>query len=142
MKKYCVLTSLFAAATFSLVTTTAAAYPVDNSAVFTCPDISVVSSFGNSIAGFGTEVILSQNNPVYFQTNQFPTGVPATLGNYSNLGTDYDSTLGIVSCDYTSSNSTEQPFSLIYSITNGLGGLIQSQSANVISLTFPVGFHF
>ena len=142
MKKYGVLTSLFTAVTFSLITTTTAAYPISNTAYFTCPEVSLLSNFGDHIAGFGLEVMLSQNNPIYFQSNAYPTGVPDTFSNYYNSGTDYDSISATVFCNYTSNNPVEHPFGLSYYVTNGKGGLVQYQNGNSINITFPVGVHF
>jgi len=117
------------------------ASPVIYSAHFTCPAINSLSHFGASIAGFGMETLLSQNNPIYFSTNQHPIGVPTNLINYTNSATNYDSVNAIVSCRYSSFSTEEHSFELSYFVTNGYGGLIVSQNNSSLVINFPVGLH-
>lgn len=139
MKKINVLSSLFAAVTLSVASSAVLAYPIYNTADFYCPDISLVANYGTYVAGFGSEDILGQVNTIYFQTNRWIGGVPSSLTNYSSTGTNYESTTGNVTCTYTSSNSAENPFDLVYFVTNGQGGLIQGQSSDSITVNFPIG---
>ena len=141
MKKFYVLPSLLVSAILSLVTTTAVAYPVNNEGDFTCPDISVVANFGDYIAGFGTEAMLSQLNHIYFQTTQWPAGVPNSVTGYANSGTGYDSVTARVTCSYASADPAHLPFDLSYYVTNGRGGLVVAQTNNSINVVFPVGLH-
>lgn len=141
MKKYSTLTPFFAAAAFSLITSTASADPERVQADFTCPNISMVSNFGNYIAGLGMELILGQHNPVYFKTINWPAGVPANLGNYTNSATSYDSTKATVTCSYASTDPAEQAFDISYYVTNGYGGRIRQQTNSTIYIIFPLGFH-
>ncbi|HBD9350567.1 TPA: hypothetical protein KLD36_001946, partial [Legionella pneumophila] len=58
----------------------------------------VITNFGDCIAGYGMENILSQNNPIYFKSISLAHDVPAQLGNYYNETTSYNSTTGQVTC--------------------------------------------
>ncbi|KTD14780.1 hypothetical protein Lgra_0483 [Legionella gratiana] len=98
-----------------------------------------ITNFGDYIAGFGTENILSQNNPIYFKSISLAHNVPAQLGNYYNETTNYNSTTGEVTCNYVSNNPIEPRFAVAYTLTNGKGGAVQGQSSNSISIIFPVG---
>lgn len=138
MKKNSFLSSLFAA-TLSLAATSVGASPLFTQADFSCPVVSQLSNFGDYIAGYGNEMVLSQNNPVYFQTIQWPAGVPDSLNGYYNSGTNYNSVNAHVTCSYASGDGSSQPFDLAYYVTNGKGGLVQWQNNESISLMLPVG---
>lgn len=144
MKKNRSLRSLLVLSSLALAPVVAMANPISLFADFFCPGTqgaaNVVINFGNYIAGYGVENTLSQSLPVYFRSLSFPGGVPRKLGNYFNQAADYDSTTGLVSCEYASSNASDPNFIVYYGATNGLGGVIQSQSNNMVSLIFPVGF--
>ena len=71
MKKTRILSSLLTTLAGYMISTSVAAYPITNNANFTCPEVSAISNFGNYVAGFGSEVMLNQTNPVYFQS-QYP----------------------------------------------------------------------
>ena len=76
----------------------------------------------------------------YVDSAQWSTsGVPASLANYSNNTTSYDSTTGVVSCSYTSNAQNEAPFLISYNLTNGFGGYVESQSNNAITIILPAG---
>ena len=99
----------------------------------------VITNFGSYIAGYGAEDILSQTTQVYFRSTSYVGNVPARLNNYFNESISYDSTTGVVSCNYQSNIPTDPVFSVSYNLTNGLGGAVQSQSSNAISIYFPAG---
>ena len=99
----------------------------------------VVTHFGDYIAGYGVENILSQNNPIYFKSISLAHEVPAQLVNYYNESASYHSTTGQVTCTYASNNPVEPRFGVAYNVTNGKGGAVQWQSNNSINIIFPVG---
>lgn len=139
MKNY-LLSSVFAAI-LPFTATTASAYPIGHQADFSCPVITAVANFSDYVAGYGSEAILGHTHPIYFRTVLWPSGVPSNLSSYTNSGTNYDSTTALVYCHYSSNADTEQPFDLTYYVTNGRGGLIQSQTNNAISVLLPLGLH-
>lgn len=112
--------------------------PVD----ITCPsaqgNTNVITNFGSYIAGYGSESVLSGSNLIYFKSNSLPDDIPRKLTNYFNESADYDSTTGRISCVFAS-NTSDPRFSIAYFSTNGLGGIVQAQSNNSISIIFPVG---
>lgn len=129
---------LLSTVTFSPVST---ASPVGLVVDIYCPSQgpNTITNFGDYIAGYGMENILSQNNPVYFKSLSLAHDVPAQLGNYYNEAVSYNSTTGMVSCSYVSNNPTEPRFAVAYTVTNGKGGSVQWQSGNSINIIFPVG---
>lgn len=137
MKKIPILTSFLAAAILSLITSTAMAYPINHDVYINCPHIKGLSNFGNYIGGYGSETLQSQNYPIYFRSGSIFFSV--NLKNYSNSGTEYDPAQETVSCQYSSSEPQESGFSVIYQITNGKGGWVQSQSEDTIYITIPLG---
>ncbi len=141
MKKKYALGSLLALST--LVLSTAIASPVGFQADIYCPSTqgssNVITNFGDYISGYGVEYLLSQTNPAYFRSTAYVQNVPATLINYFNDSISYNSTTGVVSCNYQSNIATDPTFSVSYFVTNGKGGAVQWQSANAIGIMFPVG---
>lgn len=139
MKKLHGLPSLVSAITLSLASASAMADPMYNVVDIYCPDLSIMSNFGAYVAGYGFEDILGVTNPIYFKSTEWLDGIPNTLNNYANSATSYDSTTGYIHCAYTSNDSSEKSFDLSYLMTNGLGGLVQAQSSNMITIALPVG---
>lgn len=121
-----------------LFSTSVFAYPIQTNVILTCPCSNELQNSGGIISGEGIELILVQDITVPFTSEPQPD-VPDDLSNYRNAGTDYDSVLGQVSCNYASSVSEEPPFVLTYSLINGSGGIIQVQSAKTISIILPLG---
>jgi hypothetical protein len=119
------------------------ANPVGLPSDIVCPSTqgtsNVITNFGNYIAGYGTEFMLSNSLPIYFKSGLPTAGTPRKLAGYFNESTDYDSTTGKVSCNYVSNNLGEPAFSVDYFLTNGQGGVVVAQSNNSISLLFQVG---
>ncbi len=117
--------------------------PVSVSTYVACPGTqngsSQLTNFGNYIAGFGSQSLLSQTVFVYFKSEGIPSNTPGNLTNYFNDAAAYDSTTGRVSCSYQSSISTDPYFTVSYTLTNGRGGAVQGQTNNAISILFPVG---
>jgi hypothetical protein len=122
--------------------------PGSVSAVFTCPTISgsdmqTLRNWGYRITGYGTEVI-DGNPDMYapFFNYYVPSGanLPANLaeGSYTSSSTSYESTTGIVGCNYTSSGGYDA-FGVVYQTTHGDGGIITAQTANTITVAFTVG---
>jgi hypothetical protein len=109
-----------------------------------CPETqsgpNVLANFGDYIAGYGYENILSQTNNIYFKSSCLPSDIPNQLTNYNNDSVKYNSTTGLVTCAYSSINQNEGNFSINYTLTNGRGGVVLSQSNNEINLLLPVGF--
>ncbi|KGP64184.1 hypothetical protein EP47_10305 [Legionella norrlandica] len=142
MKKFSTLCSLLLLSTITVSPATMAG-PVGLVVDIYCPVTqgapNVITNFGDYIAGYGMENILSQNNPIYFKTISMPHDVPAHLGNYYNETVNYNSTTGQVTCSYISNNPIEPRFAVAYTLTNGKGGAVQWQSGNSINIIFPVG---
>ena len=140
MKRSLVLASIFAMAGLA-----AAPVMADPSIIvlsFTCPSASgtglhVLSNFGGvKLAGYGTLTVDGSpafNSPYFSYMIPSSANIPNKLTTYSSSGTDFDSVTGIVTCSYTSS-STFDPFSVSYTITNGLGGQIANQTMNTIDI--------
>ena len=99
----------------------------------------VITNFGSYIGGYGVEYILNYTTQAYFRSTAYLQNVPASLANYFNESVAYNSTTGVISCTYQSSIPTDAIFAVSYNLTNGLGGSVQSQSANAISINFPAG---
>jgi hypothetical protein len=127
-------------AIFLSTSTVAWAYPIDTNIVITCPCSNELQNSNGNIFGLGTELILSQNNPINFTLSIPQSNIPDSFNNYKNTGIEYNSALGVASCNYTSSVATEQSFALAYNIVNGTGGVVQAQSLKTISIFLPIGF--
>ncbi|CAM3033102.1 Uncharacterised protein [Legionella steigerwaltii] len=108
-----------------------------------CPNAqgtqNVVTNFGSYIGGYGVEAIFSQTLQVYFRSTGSVQNVPANLINYSNDSVTYSSATGTVTCSYQSNNPTDPRFTVTYTLANALGGTVQAQSNNSISITIPAG---
>jgi len=114
---------------------------------FVCPDttgagLNSLSNFSDArIAGYGTLSVAGIPGRAPYFTYLIPAGanIPSVLntGNYTNSATAYDPNNAIVSCSYTS--STFSPFTVSYQLTNGAGGIIDSQTANTIAIVQYVG---
>lgn len=137
-KKHYPLAGWLFALTLTLISKTTVAYPIGVSVIFTCPCINMLTNSNEQVAGVGTELIFGKNNPVNFESPTSAT-LPNQFLNYNNAGIDYDSVLGEVTCSYVSSVSTDQPFSLSYSMTNGKGGIMSAKSNNTMSIILSVG---
>ncbi|QRN02824.1 hypothetical protein GH742_02455 [Legionella sp. MW5194] len=98
-----------------------------------------LTNFGDYIAGYGYENLLSQNNLIYFKSDSVPTDLPTQLTNYFNEMVNYNSTTGRVTCGYVSNLPTEPRFTVSYYLTNGKGGAVQWQSSNSINIILPMG---
>lgn len=98
-----------------------------------------IANFGDYIAGYGVEFILSQALQVYFHSTGSVQDVPANLINYFNDSVTYNSASGNIVCSYQSNNFGDPRFTVTYTLTNGLGGSVQAQSNNSISVRIPVG---
>jgi len=92
------------------------------------------------VAGYGVEKVGAATTQVYFRSDSLPAGMPRKLGNYTSSDSDYDSTIGQVTCTYTSSDVAEPTFTVAYYLTNGVGGNILAQSANTVTVDIPFGF--
>lgn len=145
MKKFALLVLLTGVVTVPM---TVLADPTPILLNFVCPNTTgtgtnSLSNFGDSrIAGYGTLMVdTNPGRPPYF-TYAIPAGahIPSKIntGNYTNNGTDYDPDNAIISCSYVS--PTFDPFTVSYQLTNGVGGTINSQTANSISINQYVGF--
>ncbi|PJD93470.1 MAG: hypothetical protein CK426_08740 [Legionella sp.] len=115
------------------------ANPVPHQVTFTCPTTRVIANFGDYIAGYGVSTILGENRPVYFKSLTKNATVPNNLTSYAIAGTLYDSTTSQVICNYNSSIANNKPFSLVYTMTNGSGGVITAQTDSIISIQLPIG---
>lgn len=135
-----VKSSVFVALSFCAFTVVAA--PVNLIMDVYCPMTqgpNALTNFGDYVAGYGMENILSQNNPIYFRSPTLPANMPASLVNYFNEAVAYESTSGTVSCSYMSNMPTEPRFLVRYTITNGQGATVMGQSSNSLNLMLPVG---
>lgn len=114
--------------------------PVTHPVDYICPNASSLGNFGTYIAGIGFEILSARTtNTIYFQTRNPLMGVPSSLINYSNSGTNYDGPTGTVTCSFSSSNPAESNFDISYNITNGKGGQIQYRNSNSIRVLFFIG---
>lgn len=133
MKKY-----LFAAAC-ALIVSTASADPSKYNLTFTCPNVDVISNFGDYLGAYGTELIFGESHPVYFRSTVWPSNVPGDVNTYASYAANYNALTAQVICSYMSTNTEHASFDLLYYISNGKGGLITAQTESIISLEMPVG---
>lgn len=139
MKK--IINSLIISFGVMLASPLALAAPITHTVDFVCPAASSLANFGNYIAGFGSEILSrSTTNIIYFQSRDGIQDVPSSFVNYSNAATSYDGPSGSVMCKYLSTNASERSFDISYTITNGKGGRIITQTNNTIRVLFLVGF--
>lgn len=129
---------------FAALSTQALADPTGLRIAIQCPDANhsdrIVTNQGSNIAGYGQEVIVGVNSSnIYFVSEAFPSGqYPADLTAYYHDNVNYDSTTGIVSCNFLSSQG-DKPFSVAYNLTNGKGAHVVDSSSNSLELVLPVG---
>lgn len=145
MKKSILFASMIACISLPM---TVLADPTPITLSFVCPNttgvgINTLSNFaGARIAGYGTLTINASPGRSPYFTYIIPAGshIPAKLntGNYSSSGTDYDPENALVFCSYTS--PTFDPFTVVYELTNGAGGTINSQTASTITVNQFVGY--
>jgi hypothetical protein len=112
-----------------------------------CPDASgggynSLSNFGGRIAGYGKESINSipaPHSPYFsylYTTGHFPSNL--AMGAYTNSGVDYDPTNALVICKFNSGNGYDS-INVTYQMTNGKGGVVQSQAQNEIVILQYLG---
>jgi hypothetical protein len=110
---------------------------------FICPTSNVLAQYDKSIIGDGTETVYTSptqiSHPTFIYALQTQDVIPADLNYYQNHGAAYSSSSGMVSCHFTSSNSTYTPLDLSYTMMNGKGGLVKSVTNNSIIIVLPVG---
>lgn len=127
-------------ASLSFISTASLAYgPILTTVIFTCPCVDSITKVTDHLEGNGTEFIIDNNNPIIFTSTDLPADVPGDFSNYSVEAINYLSTQGKVVCSYESSDSSQNPVSLSYSIMNGIGGTVQAHSNNSIMIGFPLG---
>jgi hypothetical protein len=144
MKKSVFLASLIV---FVGLPMTVFADPTSILLVYGCPNTTGVgpntlSNFnGARIAGYGTLTVAGTSSRAPYFTGAISANshIPGSLssGNYSSSTTNYDSVNAIVSCSYTSPSF--DPFTVVYQLTNGGGGTIESQTPNSITINQFVG---
>lgn len=112
-----------------------------------CPDASgtgsnTLSNWGGRIAGYGRESINSVSMPIqpYFSIGTAGGHFPSRIsdGHYASTSTQYDPTLGIVTCGYTSAAGFD-PINVPYDLTNGAGGVIVTQTLSTIVIYQYIG---
>ena len=144
MKKIIAVVSLSVISGLGVIPS-AVADPSSVNVEYTCPTTQgnnqhTLRNSGFRIAGYGTSVVNGSpafNDPFFIFDlvggNIYPAKISAA--NYVSDSTDYDSTTGIVSCHYSSVSAP--PFAVSYVTTNGIGGIIVSQTANTITVDLP-----
>jgi hypothetical protein len=144
MHKIIIITSLMVSTLLSA--NTVMADPGAANGMFTCPTISgssmqTLRNWGYRITGYGVQVI-DGTTDMYapFFNYYVPTGakIPASLTSYASSSTSYESTTGVVSCNYTS-NAGFDAFSVSYQTTHGDGGVVTAQTATSITIAYTVG---
>lgn len=98
-----------------------------------------ISNFGDYIAGYGQESLLSRTQSIYFTSESNVPDAPIILVDYYNESVSYNSIKGTVSCYFQSIIPTDPRFSIFYQLTNGQGGTVISQTSNAISILLPIG---
>lgn len=125
--------------------TIASADPVSYDVEVMCPTAvgeasSSLGRFADYVAGYGFEFLPDGNElQVYFKSDAYLDGIPASLGNYYNDSVSYDSTTGNVSCNFVSSDYSENPFSVNYHLTNATGGTATVMGSDDIIVSVPFG---
>lgn len=137
------LSSVLLLSGFVLLSETATADPIFNEITVVCPTTqgspNSIANFGDYIGGYGVEFILSQTLQVYFRSTGSVKDIPSNLMNYFNDSINYNSASGNVICSYQSNNPIDSRFTVTYTLTNGLGGSVLSQSNNSINIILPTG---
>lgn len=139
--------SLIAASIASLLALTpaiAVADPTELDIRVVCPGTygynNVLTHHGDYVAGYGEEFIdRVGGKQIYFKSTTLADNTPKDLSNYRNEKVEYDSTSGRVSCTYSSNQNQEPLLSVSYTLTNGKGGIVTSQSFNEIAIRLPLG---
>ena len=147
MKKIIAIVSLSVISGLGVIPS-AVADPSTVSVEYTCPTVQgnnqhTLRNSGFRIAGYGISLVNGSpafNDPFFVFDLIGGNIYPAKLSNagYVSDSTDYDSTTGIVSCHYSSVSAP--PFAVSYFTTNGIGGIIVSQTANTIMVELPTAF--
>lgn len=137
------LAFVFVSSALTLVPFISYADPVGVLVDVQCPIVSSTSStlanYGDYVAGYGMESVSNQMFPVYFKSGTVQ-GVGADLTLYYNSQVNYNSITGAVTCSYSSYESSQPGFDVSYTITNGKGASVDSQSNNNdIKLVIPFG---
>jgi hypothetical protein len=138
MKKYYSCAWLLSA--LALSSTSAFAFmPLRTEVTFNCPQTDALTKSNGQIQGVGTELIFEKNNSIVFYSPLSPPNMPNDFNQYANSAVDYDSTLGLVSCIYVSSDPTQSSFLLFYYMINGYGGTVKAKSNATIKVLLPYG---
>jgi len=142
MKNIFALTLATAFVAFS--STVAFANPVGIDLDIQCPIVqnqsSMLSNYGDFIAGYGLERIKGQGDfPIYFKSKNSVNEIPAKLENYYNSAAEYNSTTGEITCKYASGKG-EPFFEVNYTLTNGKGGKAEFLGDDRINILIPFGF--
>ncbi len=115
------------------------ANPTHHHITFTCPNPQVISNFADYLAGYGVERIFNDNRIIYYKSTCKPNNIPASVEGYNHTGASYDVMTAQISCTYGHNKNENKPFTLVYNITNGSGGIVTAKTNNVISVQFPIG---
>jgi hypothetical protein len=113
---------------------------------FTCPNTTgtganTLSNFGARIAGYGSLTVAGSPARAPYFTYTFSSGhFPDLIGSglYTSSATSFNPVTAVVTCSYVSSGVFD-PFTVSYQLTNGNGGVINSQTTSTISITQSVG---
>lgn len=132
-------------AVFALTPAVAFADPTELEVSVFCPAITgttnVLANYGSYVGGKGEEIMGPTGRKIiYFKSDNLPSGVPAKLTNYRPQEADYDSTNGRVACSYVSYRDGEPRFSVSYTLTNGIGGIVTDRSVSHVVFRLPLGF--
>ncbi|RDI42853.1 hypothetical protein [Aquicella lusitana] len=138
MKKVFTFVSLLSLSSLTFIPSVSLADPVGLRVEINCPTRNELANFGDYVAGNGYEVIQDRFNTIYFKSSSLPTLMPAKLDTYRSESTEYDSTSGRVTC-YYNSLAQDPRFSVAYTLTNGRGGSVISQSESNIAISLPFG---
>jgi hypothetical protein len=142
MKKI-ILTFMWFGTVFSTI---AMADPTVIAIHFVCPaatgvGLRVLTRYPTRVSGYGTETLNGQpsfNSPYFNYNIVAGDNIPMTLISYSNSGTGFSFTTGMVFCSYTSSSGFT-PFSVSYQMVNVAGGQIAAQTLNTITINQFIG---
>lgn len=139
MKKYQSCALLVSALTLS--STAAFAFtPIITGMMFFCPCVDTITKNGESVQGIGRELFFGETeDEVTFQSSTVPSTLPDNFSRYTVTDIDYNSTQGQLTCKYNSSNASQEPFSLNYTIINGIGGSVLAQTNSAILIGMPIG---
>lgn len=113
---------------------------------FICPTatgagLHTLARFSGRISGYGTETLNGTpafNSPLFNFVVPVGANIPTSLSTYSNSGTGFNLTTGVVSCSFASSGAFSS-FTTTYQMTNVAGGQIAAQTANTITINQFIG---